>query len=225
MDQELRGLAEVDPAQTLAEIAEELRMSPATIRSWISKGTLRAMPPGSGNCWSAAQNSTGCSGARTCSRPGPPGLRAGVGSGSEARCGSDGQRGGGSGRTVDESCAASWAWVDEGAGLAGEGGAVAVGSVAVASSRPRRTASAPSPVNERWPTATPADRPADQVLSTLIRRVSGLLTPAVRSHRLRQGMGVLRSWLTTVACPAGRLAPRADCARKARPPGSGAKGG
>jgi excisionase family DNA binding protein len=31
---------------TLAEIAQELRMSPATIRSWISKGTLRAMRPG-----------------------------------------------------------------------------------------------------------------------------------------------------------------------------------
>jgi excisionase family DNA binding protein len=31
---------------TLAEIAEELRMSPATIRSWISKGTLRAMRAG-----------------------------------------------------------------------------------------------------------------------------------------------------------------------------------
>ncbi len=31
---------------TLAEIAEELRMSPATIRSWISSGTLRAMRPG-----------------------------------------------------------------------------------------------------------------------------------------------------------------------------------
>jgi excisionase family DNA binding protein len=35
-----------DPWLTLAEIAEELRMSPATIRSWISKGTLRAMRPG-----------------------------------------------------------------------------------------------------------------------------------------------------------------------------------
>ena len=31
---------------TLAEIAEELRMSPATIRSWISNGTLRAMRAG-----------------------------------------------------------------------------------------------------------------------------------------------------------------------------------
>jgi len=29
-----------------AEIAEELRMSPATMRSWISSGTLRAMRPG-----------------------------------------------------------------------------------------------------------------------------------------------------------------------------------
>src|SRR5664279_4466837 len=35
-----------DPWLTLAEIAEELRMSPATIRSWISKGTLRAMRAG-----------------------------------------------------------------------------------------------------------------------------------------------------------------------------------
>ena len=35
-----------DPWLTLAEIAGELRMSPATIRSWISKGTLRAMRPG-----------------------------------------------------------------------------------------------------------------------------------------------------------------------------------
>lgn len=32
--------AQDDPWLTLAEIAEELRMSPATIRSWISKGTL-----------------------------------------------------------------------------------------------------------------------------------------------------------------------------------------
>ena len=37
---------EDDPWLTLAEIAEELRMSPATIRSWISKGTLRAMRAG-----------------------------------------------------------------------------------------------------------------------------------------------------------------------------------
>jgi len=37
---------EPDPWLTLAEIAEELRMSPATIRSWISKGTLRAMRAG-----------------------------------------------------------------------------------------------------------------------------------------------------------------------------------
>lgn len=35
-----------DPWLTLAEIAEGLRMSPATIRSWISKGTLRAMRAG-----------------------------------------------------------------------------------------------------------------------------------------------------------------------------------
>jgi excisionase family DNA binding protein len=35
-----------DPWLTLAEIAEELRMSPATIRSWVSKGTLRAMRAG-----------------------------------------------------------------------------------------------------------------------------------------------------------------------------------
>lgn len=35
-----------DPWLTLAEIAEELRMSPATIRSWISKGTLQAMRAG-----------------------------------------------------------------------------------------------------------------------------------------------------------------------------------
>jgi hypothetical protein len=35
-----------DPWLTLTEIAEELRMSPATIRSWISKGTLRAMLAG-----------------------------------------------------------------------------------------------------------------------------------------------------------------------------------
>jgi excisionase family DNA binding protein len=35
-----------DPWLTLAEIAEELRLSPATIRSWISKGTLRAMRAG-----------------------------------------------------------------------------------------------------------------------------------------------------------------------------------
>lgn len=35
-----------DPWLTLAEIAEELRMSPATVRSWVSKGTLRAMRAG-----------------------------------------------------------------------------------------------------------------------------------------------------------------------------------
>ncbi len=35
-----------DPWLTIAEIAEELRCSPATIRSWISRGTLRAMRPG-----------------------------------------------------------------------------------------------------------------------------------------------------------------------------------
>lgn len=35
-----------DPWLTLAEIADELRMSPATIRSWISKGTLQAMRAG-----------------------------------------------------------------------------------------------------------------------------------------------------------------------------------
>jgi excisionase family DNA binding protein len=35
-----------DPWLTLAEIAEELRLSPATIRSWVSKGTLRAMRAG-----------------------------------------------------------------------------------------------------------------------------------------------------------------------------------
>jgi excisionase family DNA binding protein len=35
-----------DPWLTLAEIAEELRLSPATIRSWISKGTLQAMRAG-----------------------------------------------------------------------------------------------------------------------------------------------------------------------------------
>src|SRR5205807_8307066 len=38
--------SEDDPWLTLAEIAEELRLSPATIRSWISKGTLRAMRAG-----------------------------------------------------------------------------------------------------------------------------------------------------------------------------------
>jgi excisionase family DNA binding protein len=35
-----------DPWLTIAEIAEELRCSPATIRSWISQGALRAMRPG-----------------------------------------------------------------------------------------------------------------------------------------------------------------------------------
>ncbi len=35
-----------DPWLTLAEIAEELRMSPATIRSWISNGTLQATRAG-----------------------------------------------------------------------------------------------------------------------------------------------------------------------------------
>lgn len=35
-----------DPWLTLPEIAEELRMSPATIRSWVSQGTLKAMRPG-----------------------------------------------------------------------------------------------------------------------------------------------------------------------------------
>lgn len=35
-----------DPWLTLVEIAEELRLSPATIRSWISKGTLQAMRAG-----------------------------------------------------------------------------------------------------------------------------------------------------------------------------------
>lgn len=37
---------EDDPWLTLAKIAAELRMSPATIRSWISKGTLRATRAG-----------------------------------------------------------------------------------------------------------------------------------------------------------------------------------
>ena len=35
-----------DPWLTVAEIADELRCSPATIRSWISRGTLQAMRPG-----------------------------------------------------------------------------------------------------------------------------------------------------------------------------------
>jgi excisionase family DNA binding protein len=35
-----------DPWLTVAEIAEDLRLSPATIRSWISKRTLRAMRAG-----------------------------------------------------------------------------------------------------------------------------------------------------------------------------------
>ena len=35
-----------DPWLTLAEIAEELRLSPVTIRSWISKGRLRAKRAG-----------------------------------------------------------------------------------------------------------------------------------------------------------------------------------
>ncbi len=35
-----------DPWLTLAEIAEELRLSPVTIRSWVSKGRLRAMRAG-----------------------------------------------------------------------------------------------------------------------------------------------------------------------------------
>lgn len=35
-----------DPWMTLAEIAEELRMAPATIRSWVTKGTLRATRAG-----------------------------------------------------------------------------------------------------------------------------------------------------------------------------------
>ena len=35
-----------DPWLTLAEIAEELRLTPATIRSWVSSGTLRAWRPG-----------------------------------------------------------------------------------------------------------------------------------------------------------------------------------
>lgn len=35
-----------DPWLTLNEIAEELRMSPATIRSWVSRGTLKATRPG-----------------------------------------------------------------------------------------------------------------------------------------------------------------------------------
>ena len=35
-----------DPWLTLTEIAEELRMSPATIRSWVSQGTLKATRPG-----------------------------------------------------------------------------------------------------------------------------------------------------------------------------------
>lgn len=35
-----------DPWLTVAEIATELRCSPATIRSWISRGTLQAMRPG-----------------------------------------------------------------------------------------------------------------------------------------------------------------------------------
>ncbi len=41
---------ELDPAEdpwlTLAEIAEELRLSPATIRSWVATGTLQAMRAG-----------------------------------------------------------------------------------------------------------------------------------------------------------------------------------
>ena len=43
---ETNPAADDDPWLTLAEIADELRMSPATIRSWISKGTLRAMRAG-----------------------------------------------------------------------------------------------------------------------------------------------------------------------------------
>jgi len=35
-----------DPWLTLAEIADELRLSPVTIRSWIAKGRLRAMRAG-----------------------------------------------------------------------------------------------------------------------------------------------------------------------------------
>jgi excisionase family DNA binding protein len=37
---------EEDPWLTLAEIAEELHLTPATIRSWVSSGTLRAWRPG-----------------------------------------------------------------------------------------------------------------------------------------------------------------------------------
>lgn len=37
---------EDDPWLTVAEIAEELRVNPATVRLWISKGTLPAMRAG-----------------------------------------------------------------------------------------------------------------------------------------------------------------------------------
>jgi excisionase family DNA binding protein len=39
-------LDEADPWLTLAEIAAELRMHPATIRLWISRGHLNATRPG-----------------------------------------------------------------------------------------------------------------------------------------------------------------------------------
>lgn len=35
-----------DPWLTLAEIAQELRVGPATVRLWISRGRLKAMRPG-----------------------------------------------------------------------------------------------------------------------------------------------------------------------------------
>jgi excisionase family DNA binding protein len=46
MSDDLTTRPEDDPWMTLAEIAEELRMSPATIRSWVTKGTLRATRAG-----------------------------------------------------------------------------------------------------------------------------------------------------------------------------------
>ena len=47
-----------DPWLTVAEIAEELRVNPATVRLWMSKGRLPATRAGSASFWSVDLTST-----------------------------------------------------------------------------------------------------------------------------------------------------------------------
>ena len=50
-----------DRWMTLVEIAEELRVNPATVRVWVSKGQLKASRAGCGSGSSGARISIGCS--------------------------------------------------------------------------------------------------------------------------------------------------------------------